>query len=116
MPALRRGLRMGRNLYHAVRTEGGVPEFDRLLELRDRRRLTQSRALADEKSSEPAESPAPCFFGPARTIFAAMIALLVPLLTVCSGVLAAETSTTGEKTPTLSGEKTPSDEYSESAC
>ncbi len=45
-----------------------------------------------------------------------MLALLVPLLTVCSGVLAAETSTTGEKTPTLSGEKTPSDENSESAC
>src|SRR6266481_1244342 len=75
MPALRRGLRMGRNLYHAVRTEGGVPEFDRLLEHRERRRLTESRTLAAGKSSELAEWPAPCFFGPARAIVAIMIAM-----------------------------------------
>ena len=30
MPALRRGLRMGRNLHHAVRREGGVLQFPRL--------------------------------------------------------------------------------------
>ena len=96
---------MGRDLYHAVRTEGGVPQFDRLLEHRERRRLTQSSTLAAEKSAEPAESPAPCFFGPA----CAIVALLVLLLTVPVQILAAETST-------LSVEKTPSDESSESAC
>ena len=99
---------MGRNLHHAVRTEGGVPEFDRLLEHRERRRLTESRTLANVKSSEPAESPAPCFFG-ARVFLAIMLALLVPLLAVRGVILAAETST-------LSTEKGSSDESSESAC
>src|SRR5882672_10648211 len=93
MPALRRGLRMGRNLHHAVRTEGGVPEFDWLLEHRERRRLTVSRTLAAEKSSEPAVWPAPCFFGPALAIVAAVLVLLVPILAVPVLSLAADTST-----------------------
>src|SRR6267142_2465230 len=113
MPALRRGLRMGRNLYHAVRTEGGVPEFDRLLEHRERRRLTESRTLAAEKSSESAEWPAPCFFGPALAMFAIMLALLVPMVPIATS--AAETSTLSDK-KSLSGEKTPADESSGSAC
>ena len=100
---------MGRNLYHAVRTEGGVPEFDRLLEHRERRRLTESRTIAAGKSSELAEWPAPCFFGPACAFFAAVFALVVPILVVPAAILAAETST-------LSNEKNLSDENSESAC
>src|SRR5260370_31271711 len=39
MPALRRGLRMGRNLHHAVRPEGGVPELARSRASRGERRL-----------------------------------------------------------------------------
>src|SRR5260370_16948934 len=39
MPDLRRGLRMGRNLHHAVRPEGGVPELARLRASRGERRL-----------------------------------------------------------------------------
>src|SRR5208282_3101283 len=58
MPALRRGLRMGRNLHHAVRPEGGVSELARLREPRGRRRLTRSRAPAEKRLSEPAAWPA----------------------------------------------------------
>ena len=112
---------MGRNLYHAVRTEGGVPEFDRLLEHRKRRRLTVSRTLAAEKSSEPAEWPAPCFFGPALAMVAAVLLFLVPILAVSTSTLAAETAAPssdktllGEKS--LPGEKAIADESSESAC
>jgi hypothetical protein len=105
---------MGRNLYHAVRTEGAVPEFDRL-QHRERRRLTVSRTLADGKSSEPAEWPAPCFFGPARAIVVAVFALLVPILAVSTATLAAETSTLSDK-KSLPKEINPSDESSESAC
>src|SRR6202030_1833490 len=45
MPALRRGLRMGRNLHHAVRPEGGVPEFARVRAPRGRRSLVSTRTL-----------------------------------------------------------------------
>src|SRR5712692_7830545 len=107
MPALRRGLRMGRNLHYAVRTEGGVPEFDRLLEPRERRRLTESRALADVKPSELAESPAPCFSGAARalivTMFACGAALILPILAVPDEILAADSSTLSDE-KALSGE------------
>jgi hypothetical protein len=70
--------------------------------------MTESRTLADEKSSELAEWPAPCFFA-ARAIVAIVIAMLVPLLAIPSVIPAAETST-------LSTEKSSSDESSESAC
>jgi hypothetical protein len=104
---------MGRNLYHAVRTEGGVPEFDRLLD-RERRRLTESRTLAAGKSSELAEWPAPCFFA-ARAVVAIIFAVLVPILAIPDAILAAETSTlSGEKS--LPKEKNLADENSESAC
>jgi len=106
---------MGRNLYHAVRTEGGVPEFDRLLEHRKRRRLTVSRTLAAEKSSEPAEWPAPCFFGPALAMVAAVLLFLVPILAVSTSTLAAETAAPSSE-KTLPGEKALADESSESAC
>jgi len=67
------------------------------------------------KSSEPAESPAPCFFGPALAIVAIIFAFLIPILAVPDSILAAETSTvSGEKS--LSNEKNPADESSESAC
>src|SRR5260370_22495853 len=100
---------MGRNLHRAVRTEGSVPEFDRLLEPRERRRLTESRAVADINSSELAEWPAPCFFGAARTIFAIVLAccavFVLAMLVVPDATLAAETSS-------LSNDN----ENSESAC
>jgi hypothetical protein len=80
---------MGRNLHHAVRTEGGVPEFDRLLEPGERRRLTQSRATA--------------------TMFACAAALILSMLAVPDAILAADTSSQSQ-------EKASSEENSAAAC
>src|SRR5260370_7208970 len=105
---------MGRNLHRAVRTEGSVPEFDRLLEPRERRRLTESRTVAFINSSELAEWPAACFCGVARTILAIKIRAI--MFACCAvfmlAMLAVPDATRAAETSTLSNEN----ENSESAC
>jgi hypothetical protein len=67
------------------------------------------------KSSEPAETPAPCFFGPGCAIFAIVFAFLIPILAAPATIFAAETSTLSNE-KSLSNEKNPADESTESAC
>src|ERR1700691_6152967 len=76
MPALRRGLRMGRNLHHAVRPEGGVPHLARLRATRDRRRLNKSRAPAENESSEPAAKRTLFLFSVSTRIVVVAVVLL----------------------------------------
>src|SRR5262249_51035595 len=76
MSALRRGLRMGRNLHHAIRPERGIPQLARLFQLGRGCRLASVPSDPTSHEAEPARTPALVFHLLRPLAAAAVVAVL----------------------------------------